>query len=447
VQKPTLVTLKRLYEQIAKIHLNSNLYSWDCDLSRDFDQKLLNEVLNSVKQTSENTFEAESAWAAAIFLVERQARQGFLTGVAPLAGEVLKTQNFKIVFRGQNAKYAENIHPTEWRHQNAIPGRQKIAPERLHNWQGAFCLLLKCITEADANLSIQSSMYFSAAQHYGIPTDFLDWTVDPCVAVWFAHPEQKAERSGEGIVFFTNLELQEKMELILPPPFVHRLYRQRGLFNFTESQEANASLHQQSCKITFPFDKEFSLPRALHLSGQQILAVDPFLCDLVREAHAIASDPDLPNDYFDFLRQTDFSKERLNDSIEMLSFRTSALANKFPFSEKRWERIKADWLLLVERYIGWLCMFDSSCGKHLTSGESMLRLIERNRDALFVYAHSIMSSGRAERLGERSGFIKLLYERLLCRYPELEDTATSYSVPLIVGDGRLTIIKPSLALR
>jgi len=447
VPNDMLVKLKKLYEQLAKAHLDSKLYGWNIDAAVGFDKNSVVEVLASVEQTGPKTFEADSPWAAAIFLIEKQARQGFLNISEAEVGEWFQTKNFKTIFRGQSAKDDDNIDPSEWRHQEASLSRQKIAAERLHNWQGAFCLLLKLIAESDASLSIHSLMYFAAAQHYGIPTDFLDWTVDPCIAVWFAHPGNKAKRSGKGVVFFTELELQQKMELLLPPPFVHRLYRQRGLFNFTESQEANTGLYSECFKIYFPLDKEFALPRALQISAQQMLAADPFLTELVREAHGIANGATIECDYFDFLRQPGIDETELQDKVDAATLflrpTIDKLTKKHQFSKMRWERIKAHWFHRVEQYIGWLCMFDSFSQMHLTSAPSISRLVERNRDALFLYAHSIMATGDVEKLGARSLFIKPLYKELTNRHPHLVKSAESYRVPLIVTEGVIQVIAPS----
>lgn len=79
--------------------------------------------------------------------------------------------------------------------------------------------------------AIDPGLFHGAAQHYQIWTNLLDVTPDPAVAVWFAAQPVKSE-CPTAAVYCLPLEAAERWGLNprLPPPFVERLHRQRGLF-------------------------------------------------------------------------------------------------------------------------------------------------------------------------------------------------------------------------
>ncbi len=86
-------------------------------------------------------------------------------------------------------------------------------------------------SETNLYLRMGEHSYVAAAQHYGIKTFLLDFTTDADVAVKFATDGES--KDGEmGSVYLVPIELleQEGLEIILPPPFINRLYIQRGLF-------------------------------------------------------------------------------------------------------------------------------------------------------------------------------------------------------------------------
>ena len=87
-------------------------------------------------------------------------------------------------------------------------------------------------TRTRMDLRIAPDSYWAAAQHYGIRTDLIDFTTDPTIAVFFACSGKDPVPGQTSSVFVLPLELalDRGCEVILPPPFVERLYIQRGLF-------------------------------------------------------------------------------------------------------------------------------------------------------------------------------------------------------------------------
>ena len=91
-----------------------------------------------------------------------------------------------------------------------------------------------------ANEDVAGNAAHCFAQHYGIATDFMDISCDPDIAVWFAtHPTGKACESGEanGAVRALTWAGQQQgsvTRVLLAPPFVRNVYRQRGLFVDTD---------------------------------------------------------------------------------------------------------------------------------------------------------------------------------------------------------------------
>jgi hypothetical protein len=73
----------------------------------------------------------------------------------------------------------------------------------------------------------------AAAQHYGVPTNYLDWTWDPVVAFWFAAAQlMPGER---GVVLIRHLHPEAREQVLLPPSFIRRVWRQYGLFQRIET--------------------------------------------------------------------------------------------------------------------------------------------------------------------------------------------------------------------
>lgn len=117
--------------------------------------------------------------------------------------------------------------------------------------------------------AINSSAWLAAAQHYGIPTDYLDFTLDPAMAVFFACQRSKKRglhrlravdglRRREAVVFMLDVHAARTagLELVLPPPFVTRLHLQSGVL----MKKPPPSLRGLCREVRFPRSAGFRVP-------------------------------------------------------------------------------------------------------------------------------------------------------------------------------------------
>ena len=132
---------------------------------------------------------------------------------------------------------------------------------------------------------IPKGVYVAAGQHYGVRTQLLDFSADPAVAVWFANADGVRRGSREVSVFAlpTRFAVPSGAAVILPHPFVTRLYRQRGLF--VETPLSPVGLRQMCVEVRFPPDPDFSVMRdGKHMD---LLETEPFWTKCVELARDI----------------------------------------------------------------------------------------------------------------------------------------------------------------
>lgn len=411
--------IRLLFEAAAKLHIEND-YSWDVSKA-DLDTEFLRTAINSVERDANGVWQAESPWIAALFLMDRQAREGFATEVPTLAkGEIKKAPIFKKIFRGQKAHY-DNIQPSAWRDDSWK--RNGIEPEKGENWLACFCFLMKFLTETKQPLlSLPAWLYHGAAQHYQIPTDLLDWTIDPFVSVWFAHQGEYAPHT-KGRVYMVNLEHEAKVKIVLPPPFVKRLYRQRGFFHYTTDRGANEAL-LASCEIVdFPLFSSYGLPGSFPFAhSNQLLLPSQLLMDVRQASLSLAKS--LDHDHFEFLKSQDedliraeidkCKKECLQESL-------SILVKRHTFTDDWWELNFRYWIIELNNYINWLCSFNSSTLQTLTSFETLDRMIAVNRDSMFLYALWILNEASPAVRKERGGFAQHVAARIKDMHPEMDE--------------------------
>jgi hypothetical protein len=415
--------LLAVYEEVAAKHHASDCYSWD--LARSPLESKVRKIADDVKPDADGVYQASSPWEAAIFLADWQVRESFVTLADKLIlGQTIQAPKFKWIFRGQKARYT-NFEPSAWRLDAWT--RAGVPPDRGQSWLSAFCLLMKLATEVEANISLQAWLYHGAAQHYQIPTDLLDWTVDPFVAVWFAHSGM-IKKGDRGKVFCIELENEDRTSIILPPPFVKRLFRQRGLFHYTTepNKTTNHALYKRALKLEFPLASSWHLPNSFpYRRDNQLTVPDSFILDTREAAKRVALSAD-PN-WFSFLDSTDQDVvrsgiENARDGLLRTELDTLARLHGKRFSRINWEKMLRGWIVETNNYINWLCTLSSSAGQALIVPQSVESMVELNRDALHLYAHWLLRYAPASARTERGLFAKQLMAKLLDRYPELSSS-------------------------
>jgi hypothetical protein len=149
---------------------------------------------------------------------------------------------FALVMRGQADR--------EWKLQSSV---ERLSLPRATHAGMTLKVFSGTLRTASKGVSHFSPTILDAlAQHYGIPTRFLDFTSDPAVAVWFA--TRSAQKSGPKAGAVYAIQTPNALELgahfVLPPPFARRLYIQEGLFIDTRRVDAE-SLASACFKFTF----------------------------------------------------------------------------------------------------------------------------------------------------------------------------------------------------
>jgi FRG domain len=154
--------------------------------------------------------------------------------------------------------------------------------------------LLSWFLASNSGLSsaIDPTLFHGAAQHYQIWTKLLDITPDPAVATWFAAQPTKSDHPTASVYVFP-LEAAERMgvNLRLPPPYVERLHRQRGIF--IEFQNASPLPMDEIFEIQFPANKngKYTFDVIRHGRPIDILADHSWIRKAVTWAKETAKDP------------------------------------------------------------------------------------------------------------------------------------------------------------
>ena len=98
------------------------------------------------------------------------------------------------------------------------------------------------------------------AQHHGVKTQLLDFSVDPCVAVWFACQGAHGQPGKSASVFAIPSEVafQVGAQMLIPHPYLRRLFRQRGVFL---APPKSIDLSALCIEVRFPPDPSFEVIR------------------------------------------------------------------------------------------------------------------------------------------------------------------------------------------
>jgi hypothetical protein len=120
-----------------------------------------------------------------------------------------------------------------------------------------FVNTLGWITDHDPDIGhLPETAHIATAQHYGLPTHFLDFSVDPLIATWFAcHGSKEQDLAAVCWAPFGGNPFN--FSVVLAPPWVRRVHRQKGVFldclrNMREICE-NPGWH----RIVFPASPEY----------------------------------------------------------------------------------------------------------------------------------------------------------------------------------------------
>lgn len=106
-------------------------------------------------------------------------------------------------------------------------------------------------TRSRLYLRMGPAAHLASAQHYGIKTPLIDFTTEADVAAWFASGtcETDAPEATIDVVPLSEDTLRRSL-LVLPPPFIERLYLQRGAFLKAEHAKVLADL--ETVRLVFP---------------------------------------------------------------------------------------------------------------------------------------------------------------------------------------------------
>jgi hypothetical protein len=199
---------------------------------------LIGSVAGHIRYEDDRTWAAPSPWHAAIWLHNLAAGAPNNEYVWPYSRDGELRFNSALLFRGQRR--------AEW---DVAPSLYRLAWAAAHDGDGQFSTgrfnemmkqqvaalqrfvsALDWITSSDVDIGTQPvSVHVATAQHYGLPTHFLDLSPDPLIATWFACSGAK-ERDVAAVYWIPFDGDDIDLPVVLAPPWVRRVHRQKGVF-------------------------------------------------------------------------------------------------------------------------------------------------------------------------------------------------------------------------
>jgi FRG domain len=207
----------------------------------------LDDIERSVVKTADpNVYEAPSPWHVALYCQMLQYHYS-------LSGS-------RLLFRGQR-NHSWTLTPTILRKLSTVADetRNELFTAILSSISFNTVLVPDVYSRTDLFLKMSKNSYLAAAQHYGMNTYFLDFTTDPDVAVKFAASDKDSDDMASVLILTLESAEEHDLSIILPPPFVHRLHLQRGLFIKTEQTLDKERLGIR--EVRFPYQPSKRNPR------------------------------------------------------------------------------------------------------------------------------------------------------------------------------------------
>ncbi len=164
-------------------------------------------------------------------------------------------------FRGQVQNWPK-LTPSFYRRSEAESVQAREAIQRFGNWVQSTPGLEEIAASTDAKIAV--------AQHYGMPTTFLDFTTEPHVAGYFASVSKKPPDPGtESCIYCLDIEEADTIwqyipgdrhpeRLVLDVPNLWRLEAQKGVFVYCPFDDLNGPYPID--RIVFPYQGPVSAP-------------------------------------------------------------------------------------------------------------------------------------------------------------------------------------------